>query len=367
MVYWLLVNHLIEQYTIAATPKYNFPHPGMDTLLPQRFVEQCIHSLKHVRKGPFQLNQQDFQQPDSLDVHSFRLKMQPIPLKPRRAETAVAACDTSTMRIGETSTGMLIAVRGANVWKQGRCYRYSRLGPFLFHITEENKREVYNTLESAYFGSVHEQNGHGFLNLAQMPTRIAGLLERWLQTTLVRTVSSGIVLFDGSLVAGTSDNPISRVRGILSHASRRGSVVLAFSKMTSLRVNGFLITDLCAEHRAPCLVETAGLKSKAPVALLGDVYVARLAHGKYSFRLDISKDVPVEERVAAVEKLLGNDALLQGYPETLRLAHILCTFTANEVIAMQHFAVRKFGLRIINRPDMHKVLFGVFGGGEICS
>jgi hypothetical protein len=66
----------------------------------------------------------------------------------------------------------------------------------------------------------------------------------------------------------------------------------------------------------------------------------------------------------AVRKLLGNDLVSQSYPETLRLAHILCTFTANEVLAMRRFITRKCGLHIINRPDMHKLLFGPFGKGE---
>jgi hypothetical protein len=39
----------------------------------------------------------------------------------------------------------------------------------------------------------------------------------------------------------------------------------------------------------------------------------------------------------------------------------LCTFTANEVLAMQHFTTRKHGLQLINRPDMHRLLFGPFG------
>ena len=92
---------------------------------------------------------------------------------------------------------------------------------------------------------------------------------------------------------------------------------------------------------------------------------ARLAKGNYAFRLDVDKLVQFQEKVEAVEKLLGNDLLLQSYPETLRLAHILCTFTANEVLAMQHFISSKYGLQIINRPDMHKLLFGPFGKGEI--
>ena len=98
--------------------------------------------------------------------------------------------------------------------------------------------------------------------------------------------------------------------------------------------------------------------------MLGDVYVARLNKANIAFRLDIDKEIPIPLRLEAVEKLLGNDLYLQSYPETLRLAHILCTFTANEVLAMQHFITRKHGIQIVNRPDMHKLLFGPFGKGE---
>jgi hypothetical protein len=338
----------------------------MDTTLPQQFIHLSLYSLKQVQDRPFQLNQQTFQQTNRFEEHAqtLRLALEPIPLTPIYKESIVAAVDTSTMKIGETSTGIVVAVRGANVWKQNKNYRYMRLGPFIFHITEENKREVYSTLERTYFSSPYEPNHQNVPNLLQMPTRIASLLERWLQTMLSRTISNGLILFDGSLTAGTPDTPTHRMKEILDAARRRGNTVMAFSKTTNLRVNGYLITDLLPDHNPPYLLETEGLRPKPPVVLLGDIYVARLTKGSCAFRLDIDKEVPPHPRIEAVEKLLGNDMLLQSYPETLRLAHIMCTFTANEVLAMQHFITRKFGLQIINRPDMHRLLFGPFGKGE---
>jgi len=357
---------VIEQYSIATTPKYNFPHPTMDTMMPKRFIESSLQSLTHAQSHPLQLNQQGFQQANNIEVHpqAARLRLPPLTLKPRHAETMVAAVDTSTIKIGETNAGILIAIRGAAVWKESRNYRYTRLGPFVFHITEENKRDVYQTLERAYFSPSTGHDHYGCPGLWQMPTRMAGLLERWLQAMLAKTVDKGLLLFDGSLTAGTPDTSVHLLKEILSTARSRSSLILAFSKMTTLRVNGRLITDLPSDFKSPYLLEMEGLKLKPPTVLLGDVYVAKLAHGGYAFRLDIDREATVEQRVWSVEKLLTNDLLLQGYPETLRLAHILCTFTANEVIAMQHFTTRKHGLRIVNRPDMHSLLFGPFGKGE---
>jgi len=177
-------------------------------------------------------------------------------------------------------------------------------------------------------------------------------------------MNNGVMLFDGSLTAGTAETPVHQMKNILETARKGDNVVLAFSKMTNLRVNGHLITDLLPEHKPPFLLETEGLKPKPPLLLLGEVYVARLTKGTLAFRLDIDKEIAPDPRIRAVEKLLGSDIFMESYPETLRLAHILCTFTANEVLAMQHYVNRRFGLRIINRPDMHRLLFGMFGKGE---
>ncbi len=360
---------MIEQYTITTTPKYNFPQPNIDTTIPLRFMEQSIQSLKQVPSQRIQLNPYNFQQYHILEQvpSHFRLNRTPINLYPNHQETIIAAVDTSTIKIGETATGVIIAIRSATTWKQNKQYHYTRLGPFVFHITEENKNEVYNTLEQAYFGSFYYNDRHASPNFSQMPTRLANLLERWLQTMLAKTVNQGLILFDGSLTSGTSDTPVQRMKKILSLARSNQSTVLAFSKMTNLRVNGYLITEQLPQHEPPYLLETTGLRFKSPMIPLGDVYVARLNKAKYAFRLDIDKETPVQTRKSAVEKLLGNDVHMQGYPETLRLAHILCTFTANEVLAIKHFIASKHGIQIIYRPDMHKLLFGPFGKGEIYS
>lgn len=301
------------------------------------------------------------QQAGNYETNTLQLKPQPIILKPNRTETIVAAVDTSNIKIGETETGTLIAIRGANIWKQNHNYHYIRLGPFIFHTTEENKKQLYQTLQKTYLNTQHMQSTP---NLQQMPNRIANLLEKWLQTMLTKTITNGLILFDGSLTSGTPDTPISLMRETLQTARKHANAVLAFSKMTSLRFNGHLITDALPEHNPPYLIETTGLKPKPPITLFGDIFVARLTKGNCAFRLDIDKEIRLEEKVTAVEKLLANDIIAQSYPETLRLAHILCTFTANEVIAMQNFAQRKHKLRLVNRPDMHRLLFGPFGKGE---
>jgi len=357
---------VIEQYTITATPKYNFPQNTIDTTLPQRFIELSLHSLKQVQNQAIQLNQQTIQQSalnsqETLIAQPPAPPVQPIPLSPKPEPTTIAAVDTSSIKLGETSKGIIIAVRGTTIWKRGKNYAYLRVGPFIFHITEDNLQEVYKTLLRAYFPEQNPQGAPGFI---QIPVRMANLLERWLQASLAKTMRDGIILFDGSLTAGTPDTPVQQLKEILAAARDMSNTVLAFTKVTTLRFNGCLLTEAFPAYKPPCLIEVANIKPKPPLTLLGEVYVAKLARGNYAFRLDIDRELPAQERVEAVERLLGNDLIMQGYPETLRLAHILCTFTANEVIAMQHFIQHRYRLKIIDRPDMHKLLFGPFGKGE---
>ena len=355
---------VIEQYTIPN--KYNFPQPGIDTLLPQRFLEQSLQSLRQVQNQPSQLNLST-QQLDQINPSLQRLQLKPTPitLKSNHQETTIAAIDTSTIKIGETITGIIVAVRGAITWRQNHSYNYTRLGPFIFHITEDNKTQIYNTLEKAYFTlnltNIHQRAP----NLIQMPIRLASLLEHWMQSMVAKTIKQGVLLFDGSLTAGTIDTPAQRLKEILSHARRNQNIVMAFSKATTLRANGILITEQRPNHTTPYLLETSGLLSRPPQILLGDVYVARLNKANLAFRLDIDREINFLERISALQKVLGNDVYAQSYPETLRLAHILCTFTANEVLAIKHFITSKHGIQTVNRPDMHKLLFGAFGSGEI--
>ena len=360
------MNLVIEQYPITTTPRYNFPQSTTDATLPHQFIESSLHSLRQALNHVFQLNQQGVQQFGCPNIHdeAVRLRPEPLNLSPSHEQKVVAAVDSSTIRIGETNSGIIIAVRGANVWKENKRFRYVRFGPFIYHVTEENKREVFETLEKTYFNSMHDRSHQSAPTILQMPMRIASILERWVQMMAAKTLSNGLILFDGSLTAGTPESPTSRMKEVLDSARKKGNVILAFSKMTNLRVNGHRITDLLPEHDPPFLMETEGVKPKAPMVLLGDIYVARLTKGNLAFRLDIDKEVPRSQRVEAVEKLLGNDLFSDSYPETLRLAHILCTFTANEVLAIQHFVARKFGVQIISRPDMHRLLFGMFGKGE---
>lgn len=339
--------------------------------LPQSFRELSLKSMKSLGSEclrPIETSLSNsigkchsLLEPNLFDYGPLALRS--IPLKPLQQPATIIAIDASNIKLGETKTGMLTAIRAAVVWKQNRQYHYLRLGPFPFHITEQNKWEICHLFRSHNFQT--SPNDHVAPNLPDMQNRISSLLERWLQMHISTNSQGNIILWDGSLTAGTPDNPTKFLSQLLEIAGSRLNTILAFTKTTTLRLWNHRLTDLTTKTPPPYLIQINRfpLHPSAPIRFLGNIYVAKFTHSNCSFRLDIDRNIPSERGIAAVQKLLGNDILYQGYPETLRLAHIYSTFTANEVIGIQRFIAQTHGLRIIMRPNLRRLLFGPFGKG----
>jgi hypothetical protein len=232
------------------------------------------------------------------------------PINPNKEFTPVVACDASSVKIGETENGMIFAIRAVGVWRQQSKILYTRWGPS---------------------ESLHD----------------------------------GILLIDGSLTAGTPDNPVARVNKILATARQNNSIVIGISKATQLTVGGRNILGLTNDKDTPHQIDISSLVESEyppyPVRFLGRVYVAKLSSDGFLFRTDIDRESTQEEAQQALERLAGTDVIFHGYPETLRIAHIFSTFTANEILAVQRFVASNHHITLQSRPSLRRSLFGPFG------
>jgi hypothetical protein len=333
--------------------------------LPQTFIELSLNSMKTIESKYLHTNQSPLSQPitDHIAETEPITKIQQlsaiktIPLKPQPDTRPIVAVDVSSIHIGETETGELCAIRGAIFWIEKSRYKYQRIGPFPFHITEQNKKELCKLFRNNHFE---------FSEIPSFPniqTKMGNLLERWLQLSISCSSYGTIILWDGSMTAGTLDSPVEEMSRLLEIARNRLSTVLAFSKNTNLRLAGHKLTDYAKKAVPPCLLQINDSPISSGLVLLGNIFIAKLTHGVCSFRLDIDKEISQEQGVNAVQSLLSSDLLLQSYPETLRLAHIYSTFTATEVIGIQRFIAQQYGLKIVTRPNVRRLLFGPFGKG----
>jgi len=345
---------------------------GREAPLPNFLIELSNSSMRTIRGERFKPREvsifdlkigDEDDQDMQLMIDEKLLQKEPIKIEPIVDNASIVAVDVSNIKIGETNDGVLCALRAATVWKSENSYLYLRCGPVVFHITDCGNHLLSHlglkeSISPSMFSSV----------TMRIMNRLRNTLERWTQRLVCSSSKDSIILFDGSLTAGTPDNPARRVQSVLELARESGSVVLAFSKSTKLSIGGRRVTDLLDHMSAPCLLdidrEIGEQFPSSPIKLLGRVYIAKLAVAGYTFRLDIDRQVPVEGAIETVSRLSGCDLVEQGYPETLRLAHILSTFTANEVIGIQRFIAKNYGLKIAPQPNLRRSLFGPFGTGR---
>jgi hypothetical protein len=360
---------LIEQIHYATTPKYNFPQIRENIDLPRKFIELSLNSMNEIKEKFFQPwidlavsqtegieDQEDVIEVYGRDALPFISSLEPIP-----DGTPIIAIDASSIKVGETENGVICAVRGAVVWSHRKRYRHLRIGPFPLHVTEGNRKEILSVL-----GQYSTLSSNFSLFLIEVQSRLCNALERWLQMMISSSVSDSIILWDGSLTSKPAGNYSDIITEILRRARDNSNVVLSFSKASTVRFLGRRITDLISKQRAPCLLEIdeqmLSISSRS-LRLLGKIYVAKLNDRGYTFRVDVDRALPEEIRIMAIQRLLGNELTFQGYPEALRLAHIFSTFTASDVIGIQRFIAKEYGLKVVTWPSIRKALFGPFGTG----
>jgi len=357
---------LIGQLHYETTPKYNFPQLIREDEF-KKIVEISLESMHTIKGGIFQSDSLEFPEllaeteqlenlaPPYMKNRSISTLL--TPLKPIRDGTPIVGIDVSSIKIGATEAGAVYAVRGAIVLNMNGRYRFLRFGPLPFHVTKKSIREILKDLGE---GLPFDFN---FSPQIEPQSQLCNLIERWLQAYVSHLVKENIILWDGSLTSGISGSPTSELSRILKAARENSNIVMAFSKDTTVRFLEWRITDLLAEHKPPCLFEVDSLPLSSPsfMRFLGRIYVAKLAEGGCVFRLDIDKAIPRENCITAVERLLGNELVYQGYPETLRLAHIYSTFTASDVIGIQRFLAKNYGIKFIVQRNMHRTLFGPYG------
>ena len=339
---------------------------GIETL-PESFVEFCQRSIKSTR-GEFlytdplltttsspraeleeETSSLDLGEVDEHDI---------IPLTPKPSTKPVAAIDTSTIKLGELEDGSLCAIRGTIVLLENHRYRYIRYGPLVFSVSSFPTRDDFAQLGIA--PALNE------LNVECLLKRVRDTFERWLQVSINRTLRDAFVLLDGSLMAGTSGNSSRELERTLNAARQARNLIIAISKNTKLRIGDKPITNLLDTFKKPCLldIDTQIVRQFShSLRFLGRVFVGKLANSGFPFRIDVDRYANTEAILDGFHELIGTEIVDQGYPETLRIAHILSTFTATDVLAIQAFAASRFGIQLIPKTALRRSLFGPFGTG----
>lgn len=251
----------------------------------------------------------------------------------------VASVDSSCIILGETNCGSIYAVRaGVGISFLGAIRRYIRIGPLILYLSEDGMiglRGEFNRIELSNMLSDHL--------IAERTIR--NFVERKLIESLLNSNESLIVIADGSL-----KHPLSNLSS-LSSKLNNNKCLIGFSKSSSLVISerlGFSISS--AKLPVYCTIDDGPVKT----------VLAKFSPNGLIFRVDIaSKDEPVDRVLGLI---LCNDSFTLGYPESLKIAHHLSTFTSSEDAALKAYVKRRYKLRQIPAFDLRRAALGTMRG-----
>jgi hypothetical protein len=278
--------------------------------------------------------------------------------EPRQVEEkrTIIALDTSSVRLAESSNGVIISIKGAIVVRdKDNSISIQTLGPFLFNLNKINFKNILRE----YSELVQCSSGYDFYLNAQRA--LTELLERRMQEHIVEKSRDSIILFDGCLVANNFNHYKNVLEKILRIAEENGNVVIAFSKTSFIQVSGAYLQSIYIEQEPPYIIDlTTALKHYCnyEVRTLGRICLARLIAGSPGYRVDvpIKSDIPTFFGL-----LLKSDPLIYGYPETLILAHDYSTFTRLDIITLQTI-LKKMDVELLYPQYVRDILFQPLDG-----
>jgi len=279
-------------------------------------------------------------------------------MSPALPKGRVVAIDTTSITLGHVKDGSVGAIRGAIVVREPdkKNIRVERYGPYLIAPTNQNKQAIYEKMRKAVFKVTKRAHSP---NYVKMIDRARSFLEKLLQLEAARTYTNSLLLFDGSLISGTIDSPKQFVSEVLNSAAAHGNDIAAISKRTglSLELTKRSILSVLEGICGPCYAEVKPYISQKKERYLGNIYVGKFTLQGEPFRVDIPDNSP-SKHVSILSWLTGL-AGDYGYPEELKMAHVLCIHSSIEVLELQSAAARIYGMEI--KEDIRKKIFGPFG------
>jgi len=337
---------------------------GLVGLLDENFQTAEIFQPRHVRLTEFTyVNDEEIDKAEELLGENTVQLSDPVPaegairdLTPSSPPVPVVAVDAASVRLGETDQGIVSAVRVAVVSQGPPGLAIERFGPYLAHVTEQNKKVFTDFFESEVFRLPRSYPTPG---LVKMTDRLRNYIERLAQRHATSGLEQGIVLWDGA-IRETVDTPVHLVRESIGMAHGKGSSVVGISKKTTIRLEtGEQVLGLLEREARSCWIDIDGLLTPSLKGhFLGLVHVVKFTEDGFPFRVDVA---PVSgDTCSVLERLKASVGFYNGYPEPLRQAHINAYFTPDEILSLQTLAIDKYRMEVLPSFDIRRHILAPF-------
>jgi NurA domain len=274
----------------------------------------------------------------------------PMILHPSKKISFISAIDSSVIHLARTEEGRLYAAKSGVVTSSDRRIRHHfRLGPMLIYLTEEL---LCNSNIDHYLAKL-------LLVDSSIAKRfIRTRLERAVQLVLSSRLNDSIILIDGTLRPSIFEDYNCTINRVIEISTLNNNDVIGLSKNTSITFLNQFENILKATPYSACLDIECVIKSLTKNTL-GNNMLVKLGENKYEYALRADVCSANGNELECLEKLIGNDTIFRSYPESLKLAHHISTFTTTEVSTLKGLISGTCGADADNQITTRKSLLGV--------
>jgi hypothetical protein len=265
-------------------------------------------------------------------------------VRPIKENALVAAIDSSSIKLAETEEGSLYGIKcGIAMAYAGRALMHFKIGPVLFYLSEKSTRE--SELEERLSRLVLLDD-----DFAKRLVRVR--TERAVQKELASHFTNSIILVDGSLKTSVFEDRERSLGRIAESCVLRKNMMIGISKGTKFKVLDRAAAPL-TKVPGPAYIDVDSIVKSMIRNTVGSNSMVKLDKNSPVLRADI-----VGDRSESLGMLLGNDPVAGGYPETLRLAHHISTFSSTEVTCLRSHVLNSYDVTELAADDVRSILLG---------
>lgn len=265
-------------------------------------------------------------------------------IRPIKENALVAAIDSSSVKIAETEDGSLYGIKcGIATAYAGRALMHFKIGPMLFYLSE-------STIQDS---ELEERLARLVLMDGDYAKRLIRLrAERAVQKELANQFTNSVILVDGSLKASVFEDRERSIAKIAESCVLRKNMLIGISKGTRLKVLDRAAAPL-TKVPGPAYIDVDMIIKSLIRNTVGSSSMIKLEKSSPVLRADI-----VGDRSESLGVLLGNDTVAGGYPETLKLAHYISTFTSTEMTCLRSHVLNTYDVTELVADDIRSMLLG---------
>ncbi|MGC8661167.1 MAG: hypothetical protein ACP5TZ_01515 [Nitrososphaeria archaeon] len=280
---------------------------------------------------------------DGWGKHSMPINIKSVDLEVGETVNIIAV-DSSSTTVAETEDGGIYAVKGGSCTiREGKTY-FQKMGPFIAYVGLSNIDRISRVLSTkiGYAAAVDKQVALRFLR---------NLTENMIINNGINEIKKVQVLVDGSFREPPFDLGRYSLSNIMERQKDR-AMFLGISKSSSIRAIRALYGGFAGSKIQFADIST--LIYSLSKGEFGRKMLIKMGEDGFVFRADLDDYSDPGYVLASLKK---SDRLMHGYPESLKIAHLLSIFTSAEVAGVKA-TVAGVASEVLLGENMRKVLLG---------